>query len=600
LSSVAAELEQQGAVSGRGRRGALLALALIFLAVYGGSMLTPPLLDDADSTHAEAAREMAASGDYVTLKVNGIRYLEKAPLPYWMAALAYRTFGVNEFSTRLPNALAVLLLAMLGWRWASRAFGEQSGEYTGLFVLSAAGVYLFTRIFIPDALLSLLIAASLYYFLSASEAGASAWRWYAGYACVALGILTKGLIAAVFVGGTAAAYLAVTGDWRRWREFRLFSGLALLLAIAAPWHVLAALRNQRFLWFYFVNEHFLRFLGRRYPRDYNKLPGTLYWSLHLVWLFPWSLYFPAALRAGLQHLRGGARSWRTDFAARTRLVCWILAGTVLLFFSLSTNQEYYTFPAYLPLLLLTADGIAQQRPRDRWLLLCTGTIALVSIVAGWALAAGLWHSRHLPFTPDIATVLATHNMSADTLSMSHALDLSGQSFAALRLPAALAAAALLLAPLMAFVLQARGRRKQGVWVLGTGIAILLVAAHMALARFGTYLSSARLASDIAARARPSDQVMIYGDQAFGSSLLFYLGRPIKLVNGRTTSMWFGSTYPDAPRIFLSDADLQQLWNARQRILLFVPAPQKEKVAQLGLRKYVFAEVSGKTIYSNQP
>ena len=565
-------------------------------------MLTPPLLDDADSTHAEAAREMAASGDYVTLKVNGLRYLEKAPLPYWMAAVAYRIFGVNEFSTRLPNAVAVLLLAMLGWWWARCAFGDRAGEYAGLFVLSAVGVYLFTRIFIPDALLSLLIAASLYYFLSAMEAGAPAWRWYAGYACVALGILTKGLIAAVFVGGTAAAYLAITGDWRRWREFRLLSGLALLLAIAAPWHVLAALRNQRFLWFYFVNEHFLRFLGRRYPRDYNKLPATLYWSLHLVWLFPWSLYFPAALRAGLRQLRAGARSWRTDFAARTRLVCWILAGTVLLFFSLSTNQEYYTFPAYLPLLLLTADGIAQQqpRPRDRWLLLCAGAIALVSIVAGGALAAGLWQSRHLPFTPDIATVLATHNMAADTLSMSHALDLSGQSLAALRLPAALAAVALLLAPVMAFVLQARGRQNQGVWVLGTGIAILLIAAHLALARFGTYLSSARLASDIAARARPSDQVMIYGDQAFGSSLLFYLGRPVKLVNGRTTSMWFGSTYADAPKIFLSDADLQQLWNARQRIFLFVPAPQKDKVEQLGLRKYVFAEVSGKTIYSNQP
>ncbi len=119
---------------------------------------------------------------------------------------------------------------------------------------------------------------------------------------MALGVLTKGLIALAFPGGAAFLYLIITGDWRRWREFRLISGLALFLLIAAPWHILAGLRNtggeggHGFFWFYFVNEHFLRFLGKRYPRDYNKLPWALYWSLHLVWLFPWSLYFPAAIR----------------------------------------------------------------------------------------------------------------------------------------------------------------------------------------------------------------------------------------------------------------------------------------------------------------
>jgi len=99
------------------------ALALVFLAVYFGSLFSPALLDDADSTHAEAAREMFVSGDYVTLHVNGVRYLEKAPLPYWLVALSYHIFGVNEFATRLPMALAVMLLGVLGFCWARRAFG---------------------------------------------------------------------------------------------------------------------------------------------------------------------------------------------------------------------------------------------------------------------------------------------------------------------------------------------------------------------------------------------------------------------------------------------------------------------------------------------
>src|ERR1700761_3441345 len=214
-------------------------LAIVFAAVFLGSLYPPPLLDDADSTHAEAAREMFVSGDYVTLHINGVRYLEKAPLPYWMVAVCYHLFGVNEFATRLPMALAVLLLGILAAVWGERAFGERAGIYAGLFVFTAAGIFLFTRVLIPDVLLSLLIAASLYFFLSALGSQGQAWRWYAGYACMSLGVLTKGLIALAFPSGAAVLYLAATGEWRRWREFRLISGFALFLLIAAPWHVLA-------------------------------------------------------------------------------------------------------------------------------------------------------------------------------------------------------------------------------------------------------------------------------------------------------------------------------------------------------------------------
>ena len=161
-------------------------------------MFTPGLLDDADSTHAEAAREMVVTGDYVTLHVNGVRYLEKPPLPYWLVAISYKVLGVNEFSTRLPMVLSVMLLGVLAFCWGRRAFGERTGIYAGLFVYTCAGVYLFTRILIPDVLLSLLIAAAMYFFLTALEPEAAAWRWYAGYAMMALGVLTKGLIALVF------------------------------------------------------------------------------------------------------------------------------------------------------------------------------------------------------------------------------------------------------------------------------------------------------------------------------------------------------------------------------------------------------------------
>jgi 4-amino-4-deoxy-L-arabinose transferase-like glycosyltransferase len=608
--------------SKRASSAAYWALAALFLAVYVGSMFTPGLLDDADSTHAEAAREMVATGDYVTLHVNGVRYLEKAPLPYWLVAMSYKILGVNEFSTRLPMVLSVMLLGVLGFVWARRAFGERTGIYSALFVYTCAGVYLFTRVLIPEVLLSLLIGAAMYLFLTALEPHAAAWRWYAGYAMMALGVLTKGLIALVFPCGAALFFLLATGEWRRWREFRMASGFVLFLAIAAPWHILAGLRNpgtaehHGFFWFYFVNEHYLRFLGRRYPRDYNKLPAALYWSLHLVWLFPWSFYLPAAVKTTLEAWRARRKGSpaeqsrvpaQSDFAWRTRLLCWILAGVVLIFFAISTNQEYYTFPAYLPLLMLLADGLArceraesERKMRAGWILSSSAALAAVGILASIMLVVGLWQSRSLPFEPDIGRLLSQQDTNAYTLSTSHMLDLSYASFAALRLPAALAAIVLLLIPLTSFILRLRRRHYAATWALAAGLAVFLVAAHIALGRFGPYLSSKDLARDIAARARPEDKVMIYGDQAFGSSLLFYLRRPIDLVEGRTTSMWFGSTFADAPKIYLSDADLQHDWAGGERVFLFVPPHQKVRVDGLLPQRFVIAEMSGKYVYSNRP
>lgn len=574
---------------------------LLFLLVWAGSAFSPGLQDDADSTHAEAAREMYVTGDYVTLHVNGIRYLEKAPLPYWLVAGSYLVFGVNEFASHLPTLLAIFGLMMLAMLWAKRAFGERAGIYAGLFVCTTAGYFLFTRILIPEAILSFFIALSLYWFLTGLEQPEETWRFYGAYACMAAAVLTKGLFALVAVVGPIVFYLALTGQWRRWREFRIPTGLLLFFALAAPWHILAGIRNPRFFWFYFVNEHFLRFLGRRYPVDYNKLPASLYWLLHLVWLFPWSLYLPLAVRRGWKLFKQ-RKEISFGFAERTELLCWLWAGVILVFFSLSTNQEYYTFPAYLPFVLLLANAIAceeQERP-SKWLIASAAVLANLSLIAAAVLAAGLWNSRKLPYVSDIGSVLAQPNLSNDTLSMGHMLDLTGPSFAALRLPAILAMLALALGPAAATFL--RIRRKQFAATVTTAItmAVFLIAAHIALERFDPFLGSRDLARAIAREVKPQDKVMIYGDQAFGSSLLFYLQRRIDLVNGRTTSMWFGSTYPDAPHIYLTDGDLLSDWNSGQRVFLFVPEYARQTVdGLLGDRKFAIAEGSGKMIYSNR-
>jgi 4-amino-4-deoxy-L-arabinose transferase-like glycosyltransferase len=646
------------------RSTALLILSGLWLIIFFAALFAPPLLDDADATHANAARHMALTGDLVTLHVNGIRYLEKAPLPYWLDALSFRIFGFNTFAAHLPQAIAVLLLTLLGFRWADKAFRARTAFYTGLAILTSAGVFLFTRIYIPEVWLSLFLCTALYCFLNAlakpitivSVEGGSfaaatakpstrtALYAYGMWTALALAVLTKGLVALVFFFGTVIVYLALTRDYKKWRTLRPFTGLLLFLAIAAPWHILAGLRNtggmngHGFFWFYFVNEHFLRFLGKRYPMDYNKLPGYLFWSLHIVWLFPWSLFLPLAFIKGwkvFQQRRSASRDavnleslgsddpkdrslfrYSVDtFATRTTLLLTLYASLILIFFSVSTNQEYYTFPAYLPLLMLiTAALVRAEQPHAasevpifrRWLTFAHATFTLIGLAVAITLAIGLWTSRHLPFVPDIGELLAHRGVGDYTLSMSHLFDLTGPSFAALRLPAALAAFAFAAGPGIAWVFRTKHHHLAATTTVALTSAVFLIAAHIALVRFGPMLSSQNLAAKIqqleADHAIPPDTtILLYGDQSYGSSIPFYLGQDVLLVEGRSSSMLFGSTFPDAPHIFLTHDDLLKIWGTGPRKILFVPLERRNVVDSiLGNNKILIHETSGKALFTDRP
>jgi 4-amino-4-deoxy-L-arabinose transferase-like glycosyltransferase len=602
---------------------ALTALGGLWLILFFASLFSPPVLDDADGTHANAARQMALSGDWVTLRVNNVRYLEKAPLPYWIVAASFRVFGFNTFSAHLPQALAVLLLMLLGYRWAREAFGDRAALYTGLGVLTSAGVFLFTRVFIPDSLLSLLLAAALYCFVRSLEPE----RWdggmcaYGMWAALAFAVLTKGLVAIVFVFGTAAVYLALTGEYREWRRLRPFSGMMLMLAIAAPWHVLAGLRNtggmsgHGFFWFYFVNEHVLRFLGRRIPTDYNKLPGYLYWSLHLVWLFPWALFAPLAL-IGTKWTRQSPFAVR-DQATRITLLLGVFSALVVLFFSVSTNQEYYTFPVYLPMLMLVGaalaraeDSYATDAAARRRINVAHAALAAIGIAIAAALAYGLWTSRSIAFVPDIGDLLAHRGIGDYTLSMSSLFDLTGPSFAALRLPACLALAAFAIGPAAAWILRARRLHLAATCAVAATSAIFLIAAHIALVRFAPMLSSQDMAAKIqrlegSGAISRDNTLLLYGDQAYGSSIPFYLNRPLDrpalLVDGRSSSMLFGSTFPDAQGLFLTPHELLARWGTGERKLLFVPPHLRREVDRLlGPRQIVLVETSGKALITDRP
>jgi len=644
-----------------------LLFAAIFAAVYFASLFNPPLLDDVDASHSQAAQYFSEHSNWVTAYINGIRYIEKPPLPYWISGALFKVFGQNVFAAHLPNALAMLGLTWLSWLWARRAWGPRAGLYAGLGVLTSVGPFLFTRFIIPEAQLSLFLLIALYCLLTGFEPGRAA-HFYWMYAALALALMTKGLIAPTFFIGAAVPYLLITGLWRRWKELKPVTGSLLFLAIAAPWHILCGLANpdhgnavgnhptvgnvHGFFYFYFINEHYLRFFNQRYPHDYNKLPGYAYWLLHLVWIFPWSLFLPALVALAwmtrhnwMQYLRsddGHAENLFMDHTAQDEVAdsifllrfrarsIWLLSlfsAWTLFFFSISTNQEYYTFPVWPPLLILIAGvvaGIEEKRAPEAapvgskpqlstaWLTGAQGVFAVVGVLSAVALGWGLWESRHLPFVADIGTLLAHRGVGDYTLSMSHLFDLTGYSFAALRLPAIMAAIILLIGPFAGWLLRIKGKHLAATISVALTLTVFLIAAHIAFARFQPMLSSKQLADTIMQKGSPADTFIIYGEQSDASSVVFYThrffqGRPALMVlprcgqhNEGTPLLW-GSCYPDAPDIFLSEDKLSKVWGTGERKWLFAQDVNQLKAESLLAGRLIPVQtIADKALWTDRP
>ncbi len=435
-----------------------LAVILFASAVYIGCMISPPsLMDDVDAVQAQIARNMLTSGDWVTARLDGVVYMEKAPLIYWMMAVCYKIFGVHDWSARIPVVLSSIGLAWLTAAFGRWAFGRLAGFYSGLCISTCVGLFLFTRIQIPDVMVAAAMALSMWAFLRAIDDEEPRPRTWAFIFAATLGtsLLLKSLIGVVFPVAACVVYLAVTRQFGLWRRLRPFSGLLVILAIALPWHVLATLRNppyfdltmhsepgeyHGFLWFFVMNEQVLRFLNLRYPRDYNTVPRIWFWLFHLVWLFPWSVYFPAVARLSFRPV---------DRAGKTRLLALCWTGFVLVFFTFSTTQEYYSMPCYPALALLIGSAMAEGGAWVRW-----GTRVLSVILACCAIAAAaLWFmTRGLPAPGDISSALS-QNPDAYTLSLGHIEDLNLKSFAYLRTP--------LLAAAIAFLIGAIGTARAG-------------------------------------------------------------------------------------------------------------------------------------------
>ena len=713
----------------RRSRSTLVTILLLWIAFYASfTLFVPQLLDDADSVHAEVAREMLLRHDYVTLHANGIRYLEKAPLLYWSMAATMRLSqlcGATSpralaVAARIPLALTILALALLLEAFARRLFHTaRAGLYSALILLSSFGIFLFTRITIPDAAVCLFTTLALYCFWRteelhaelhaelAAEAAARTrrqvhprFRWityhptdrlrlYCGgfAAACALNTLTKGLIGVVFPAAIVLLYLLLTRGLkrtaRRLRQLHPWATFEAFILIAAPWHILAGLANPteghpapfRFVnmhwliplptlgnvhgwfWFYFMNEHVLRYLNLRIPHDYDTAPLWLFWGLCFIWMMPWSAFiFKATAWAApffgkssrTQTFRSQLRRHDLPLKRRGALLLLVWAAVILLFFAFSTRQEYYVLPALPALAILIAAWLAQdaatvqapstttsntdatasntesttdpQVPRGFSLgshsaqkvrgfsprgmpsaLHCTAALLTLGTLFAAAAIYVLIKSHATPPNADLANLLTQHP-SDYALSMGHFLDLDTRALGLFRLPLALAAAGLFLGPLAAFLFRRKSKPHAANISLAAGAFTFLLAAHLGLQTFAPVLTSAQLAEAIAPQVHPDDLVAIHGEYESGSTLDFYLQRDnIHILDGRSSNLWYGSFFTDAPPIFETPESIAQKWASPQRIFLWQSLTDPpNQLPPLPTPVYILVKSGGKEIVSNQP
>lgn len=577
----------------------ILFASVIFL---GGIISPPSLMDDVDASQAQIAKTMLVSGDWVTARLDGVVFLEKAPLKYWLTAICYKMFGVHDWAARLPGALAAIALAWVVVRFGRWAFSPRIGFYAGLILSTCVGLFLFTRIVIPDVILTLSITLSVWSFLRVldeSERHPRLWA-YIFSATLAAGMLIKGLIGVVFPLGIAFVYLLFTGqlfNFKLYKRFHPISGFFLFLLLAAPWHILAILRNppyfdftihdawgryRGFFWFYFINDQVLRFFNARHPRDYNTVPRLAFWLLHLVWLFPWSVYCVSAIRLRFRSV---------DRAGRTLLMtlCW--SGLILLFFTFSTTQEYYSMPIYPALAFLLAAGLTAGGKTMEW---STKVLAILLSVATIVAVVLLILVRHVPAPGDISVALA-QNTGDYTLSLGHLHDLTFSALAYLRFPLGVAAFAGFIGTMGAWFL--RGERR--ILAIALMMVVFFHAARLALVVFDPYLGSRPLAE--ALNRLPKGQIIFNGPYYTFSSVIFYTGQPALILNGRMTNLEYGSFAPDCPPVFIDDSDFVRLWNSPERRYLAVEnefIPRIQKLVD-GSHFHLIISAGGKSLFSNE-
>jgi 4-amino-4-deoxy-L-arabinose transferase-like glycosyltransferase len=551
----------------------LLPIVLAAL-VYLISTTSRGVIDYDEGYYAQAALHMAKSGDWVTPYANGVRFLEKPPLLYWVTAVSFRLFGINEFALRLPTALAMIAVVWIVMLIARRASNERTALIAGLSTAFSAGAFLFTRETLHDVWLVLFISLAVYAFI----------EWHLDprhparpallfYGAMAGAVLCKSLVGMAFPVGIVAAFFLLSRERPAWRSLHLAPGILLFLIITAPWHWLAAVRNQGFLNFFFVGEQFLRFFGKREPPVLWSMPLWTFWVLILVWLFPWTPFLPAAFTASRKPAEEHARMPGHARMLVRLAIAW--AGVILLFFSISGRLEHYAFPALPALSLLIAAALSQSG-ESKTILWGFRVLAILGILVVLIGGAGIWYIAVHGFQ---STESGPSNRLAET-DFSILAEMPSSVVLNLLKPAALTCISLATGFMAALWFEMHRRRIHAVISVAVVMIAVCGAIHWSLTICEDLISSKKFAIAVAQNARPGDRLVVVDDYESANSLNFYAPLHVEVFAGTAYALIPGMKYPDATKIVLTQQEFQSAWESPlTTVFALVP---KDKLKDLNI------------------
>jgi 4-amino-4-deoxy-L-arabinose transferase-like glycosyltransferase len=511
-----------------------LLLVLLLTIWFSFDLGGRPLWAPDEGRYAEIPREMVASGDYLTPRLNGVKYFEKPPLVYWVTASAIKLFGLNEWALRSWLAVFAILGCLAVYCVGRNIHGRNAGLFAAA-VLAISPLYGFMGgVLTLDMPVSALLTMALSAFLLGVRAPPGNVRrllLYAFYTFVALAVLTKGLIGIVIPAMIIGAWIVIVGNWRKLIEIQLPTGILLFLVIAAPWHVLVSQANPEFPQFYFIHEHFERYLTQAHHR---YQPAWFFIPVLLLGMYPWTTFLPYALSDGVQDLwRERSRHAETWF-----LLLW--AGVPFAFFSLSSSKLIpYILPTLPPLAILLGrrfatawNGSAQIKLGPFFYLMLFG-----------ALLAG-------------ALALAPHIMADKPKVIGIANSFGGVLY--------VMASGLLLASVLPLLFRLQGNHRMAIIALFAGSAYAIAAVELNVSRLDAGRSIKALALELKADLKASDEVMTYED--YYQDLPVYLERRITTV-GWKGELEFGSTVEDMRAWIIDEPTFRKRWLERRIIYL---------------------------------
>lgn len=531
------------------RRNALLLAiaALCFTALWFALLAGRPLFDPDEGRYAEIPREMLSGGDWVIPHLNGLVYLEKPPLQYWITALGFRCLGESEATARLWTGLSGYLSLAIVFMLGRRLWGFEAGMKALLLTSASSLFVLMGHQLTLDMSLSFALLACLACYVSAQlnrDDDRRCAAWMLGcWAAMALAVLTKGLVGMLIPGATLTLYCLWQRDVEALHRLNVRWGLPLFAAIAAPWFVLAARANPDFLNFFFVREHFLRFLT---PLEERVEPWWYFLAALLAGILPW---FPEALGSMYAPLRTSAP--RGEFDPRRLL--WVWCAFVMVFFSLSASKLIpYILPAVPVLALLCAGPKAGDGRRS---LVAGAILSLAASLGVLAYVNGVWSTAH------------------DQGLGSQLHPILGWTCVAL----AVAALACLL-----LVLRRRMRIALACLCVGWFLAsvTILLAADSASQFFSAKDIALVLRAQTPERAPGLEHAPVYSVQTYQQSLPFYLKHTIVLVDYRD-ELDFGLTQDPAAGIANLE-EFSQRWLSLSEGFAVMPTYTLDRLTARGL------------------